>query len=227
LTAVFATAALLPDADLFSFVMTESLTFCLYSLASLALIRSIKAPGLGGFLVAGALLGLLVLTRAAYAALIFVVPLLIFISFRRGERLTARAAGHVAALLLACAAVVGPWMVRNALSVGHWGLTEEYGSAALIERFAFNDMTAREFWLAFPYCLPAIGPPLVHAAFGQGAMDRFVYYTPKSFFHAGRLTRDKLVEAHGRLDPLIGGLVLNEMQNNWWRHLLVSVPMGW
>src|SRR5206468_1721760 len=73
LTAVFAAAALLPDADLFSFVMTESLTFCLYSLASLAVIRSIKAPGLGRFLVAGALLGLLVLTRAAYAALIFVV----------------------------------------------------------------------------------------------------------------------------------------------------------
>jgi hypothetical protein len=118
-------------------------------------------------------------------------------------------------------------MVRNALSVGHWGLTEEYGSATLIERFAFNDMTAREFLLAFPYCLPAIGPPLVDAAFGPGALDRFVYYTPKSFFHAGRLTRDKLVEAHGRLDPLIGGLVLDEMRKNWWRHLLVSVPLGW
>jgi hypothetical protein len=88
-------------------------------------------------------------------------------------------------------------------------------------------MTVREFLLSFPYCLPAIGPPLVHAAFGEGAMDRFVYYTPKSFFHAGRSTRDKLVEAHGRLDPLIGGIVVNEMRDNWWRHLLVSVPLGW
>ncbi len=227
LTAVFATAALLPDADLFAFVMTESLTFCLYSLAAFALIRSIKAPGSGGFLVAGALLGLLVLTRAAYAALIFVVPILILISLRRGERLAGRAAGYLAALVLGCAVVVGPWMVRNALSVGHWGLTEEYGSATLIERFAFNDMTPREFLLAFPYCLPAIGPPLVDAAAGQGAMDRFVYYTPKSFFHVGRLTRDKLVEAHGRLDPLIGGLVRDQMHKDWWRHLLVSVPLGW
>jgi len=193
----------------------------------LALIRSIKAPGWGRFILAGALLGLLVLTRAAYVPLIVVVPLLIIISFRPGERLTGRTAVHVAAFILACAAVVGPWMVRNAVSVGHWGLTEEYGSAALIERFALNDMTAREFLLAFPYCLPAIGPPLVHAAFGEGAMDRFVYYTPKSFFHAGRLARDKLVEAHGRLDPLIGGLVRDEMHKNWWRHLLVSVPIGW
>ena len=227
LTVVFATAALLPDADLFSFVMTESLTFCLYSLASLALIRGIKAPGWGRFLVAGALLGLLVLTRAAYAALIFVVPVLILASFRRHERLAGKTAGHLAAFVLGCAVVVGPWMARNAFSVGHWGLTEEYGSAALIERFAFNDMTAREFLLSFPYCLPAIGPPLVGAAFGERAMDRFVYYTPRSFFHVGRNTRDKLVEAHGRLDPLIGGLVLDEMRNNWWRHLLVSVSLGW
>jgi len=96
-----------------------------------------------------------------------------------------------------------------------------------MQRFAFNDMTAREFMLAFPYCLPAIGPPLVQAAVGQGAMDRFVYYTPRSFFHAGRNARDKLVEAHGRLDPLIGGLVRDEMRDHWWRHLLVSVPLGW
>ena len=226
-TAVFATAALLPDADLFSFVMTESLTFCLYSLAALALIRGIKAPGLGRFLVAGALAGGLVLTRAGYVVLVLAVPLLILIGLRRNGRRLGWTASYAAAFILACAGVVGPWMVRNALSLGHWGLTEEYGSAALIERFAFNDMTVREFFLAFPYCLPAVGPPLVDATFGAGAMDRFVYYTPKSFFHAGRLARDKLVEAHGRLDPLIGGIVVNEMRDNWWRHLLVSVPLGW
>ena len=59
--------------------------------------------------------------------------------------------------------IVGPWLVRNAVSVGKWGLTEEYGSATLIERFAFNDMSVREFVLAFPYCLPEIGAPIVDA----------------------------------------------------------------
>ena len=38
LAGMLATVALLPDADLFSFVMTESLTFALYSLATLALV---------------------------------------------------------------------------------------------------------------------------------------------------------------------------------------------
>lgn len=58
-------------------------------------------------------------------------------------------------------------------------------------------------------------------------MDRLVYCTPQRFFHAGRKARGKLVEEHGRLDPLIGSLALNEMRGDWWRHLLVTVPLGW
>lgn len=224
LAGALATAALLPDADLFSFVMTEGMTFGLCSLALLALIWSLKAPTIGRFLIAGALLGLLVLTRTGYVVLFFIVPVLIVIATRRSG---VRAMGYAAGFIIACAAVVSLWMNRNSAAFGHWGLTEEYGSATLIERFAFNDMTVHEFFLSFAYCLPTVGPPVVEAAFGKQAMDRFTYYTPKSFFHVGRGVRDKLIEAHGRLDPLIGKIVREEIQNNWWRHLLVSLSLGW
>src|SRR5262249_39565823 len=56
---------------------------------------------------------------------------------------------------------------------------------------------------------------------------RFVYDAPGSFFIAGRTVRDQLVAAHGRLDPLIFDLFLAEMRANWWRYLLVSVPLAW
>ena len=134
------------------------------------------------------------------------------------------AANMRSAFALAWLLVVGPWIARNAISVGKCALTEEYGAATLIERFAFNDMTAREFVLAFPYCMPEIGEPVIDWAFGPEAMDRFVYYTPKSFFHVGRAHRDRLVEAHGRLDPIIGELIRDEMRENWWWYLLVSIP---
>jgi hypothetical protein len=75
--------------------------------------------------------------------------------------------------------------------------------------------------------LPEIGEPLVERAFGAAAMERFVYYAPQSFFHVGRAQRDKLVEQHGRLDPLIGGILQEEMRRNWWRHLGVSLALGW
>jgi uncharacterized membrane protein (DUF441 family) len=223
-----ATLALLPDADLFAFVMTESLTFALSSIAVLALVLALKVPRLPRIALVGLLFGLLCLTRPSFVVLAPVVIGLIAINDIWVSPVRWRAVlGHGLAFALAWLVIVGPWLVRNAVSAGKWGLTEEYGSAALIERFAFDDMTAREFMLAFPYCLPGIGEPVVNWAFGPQAMARFVYHKPGSFFHVGRSRRDQLVETHGRLDPLIKGLIRDEMAQRWWRYLLVSLPLAW
>jgi hypothetical protein len=228
LAGILAALALLPDADLFAFVMTESATFALYGVAALALVWALRAPRLSSLLLTGGLFGLLALTRVSFVVLAPVVAALIAINGRWIVRMGWRpVVGYVLTFTLAWLLVVGPWLIRNAVSIGKWGLTEEYGSATLIERFAFNDMTAREFVLAFPYCLPEIGEPVIDWAFGPEAMARFVYYSPKSFFHVGRLRRDKLVEAHGRLDPLIGDIVRSEMRERGWWYLLVSLPLGW
>jgi hypothetical protein len=227
LAGILSTLALLADADLFSFVMTESLTFGFYSVTFLALLWSFKVPSLGRFILVGVLLGLLILTRTEYVVLVVITPVLIIVLSRRHTQRLNRTLACIAAFALGCAIVVGPWMVRNALSTGRFGLTEEYGSATLIERLKFNDMTAQEFFLSFAYCLPMVGPPAVDAAFGKNTMDRFVYYTPNSFFHLGRAARDKLVETQGRLDPLIGGILWKELQTHWWRHVWTSISLGW
>jgi len=223
-----ATAALLPSADLFSFVMTESITFSLYSIAALALVLALKAPSVARIVLVGFLFGLLCLTRPSFVVLAPIAIGLIAINDIWLSPARWRAVLiHGFAFVLAWLVIVGPWLVRNAVSAGKWGLTEEYGSAAVIERFAFDDMTAREFMLAFPYCLPGIGEPVVNWAFGPQAMARFVYDRPGSFFEVGRLHRDKLVEAHGRLDPLIKDLIRHQMAQRWWRYLLVSLPLAW
>jgi hypothetical protein len=228
LAGILATVALIPDADLFSFVMTESVTFYLYSLMMLAMVLALTSPRRRYVVLAGAALGLLCLARPSFQVVAPVLPVLIVLGARFvGPR--PRRAPWISVLSFAAAflVVVGPWLVRNKITVGRFALSEEYGAAALIHRFAFDDMTAREFVLAFPYCLPVIGEPLVDRVFGPQAMKRFVYSTPKSFFHVGRLNRDKLVEAHGRLDPLLGELIRNELRERWWRYLLVSVPLAW
>ena len=223
-----ATLALVPDADLFSFVMTESITFALYGMAALALVLFLKAPSVPRVLPVAFLLGLLCLTRPSFVVL---APVVIGLIAVNGLWLSPTAGRsllyHALAFTLAWLVVVGPWLVRNAVSVGKWGLTEEYGSAALIERFAFDDMSGREFLLAFPYCLPGIGQPMVDGVFGRQAMARFVYSSPGSFFEAGRARRDELVAAHGKLDPLIGNLIRDEMRERWWRYLLAGLPLAW
>jgi hypothetical protein len=118
-------------------------------------------------------------------------------------------------------------LARNYIAVGKFSLTKEYGSAALVERFAYDDMTAREFLLAFPYCTPGIGDLLFDKVYGADSMHRFVFHTPESFFHVGRERRDTLIAQNGQLDPLMGRLVRDEMATNWWRYVLVNVPLVW
>jgi 4-amino-4-deoxy-L-arabinose transferase-like glycosyltransferase len=228
LAGVLATGSLSVEADLFSFIMTESMTVSLYSIFTLFAVLAWKTSRIRYFALAGIFLGLLCLTRPSFVILIPVLLLLIVLNGRWLAHKTMRSVwSHLLAFAAACLVVIGPWTVRNHFSVGKWGLTEEYGSAVLIERFAYNDMTAWEFMLAFPYCTPGIGDIAFDQVDGKDSMHRFVYHTRDSFFHVGRGRRDTLVKEYGRLDPLIAGIVLDEMRTNWWRHLLVSIPLGW
>ena len=220
-----ATLALAADAELFSFVMTESLTFSLYSLTMLAMVVAWTTARWRYFALAGVLLGLLCLTRTAYLILAPVMIVLIVLQARfvGGGKFWQ----SIFAFAFCFTVVVLPWAVRNYVSVGKFAMTEEYGAAALIERFAFNQMKPREFALAFPYCLPVVGPSLVSCAFGKDIMDRFEWDRPGSFFETGRGARSALLAQHHRLDPVIGDIVRDEMSTNWWRHILVSIPLAW
>jgi uncharacterized membrane protein len=214
LAGVLATGSLSAEADLFSFIMTESMTVSLYSIFALFAVLAWKAERIRYFALAGIFLGLLCLTRPSFVVVIPVVLVLIVLNGRwRAHKKSTSWWTHLLVFATACFVVIGPWIVRNHVSVGKWGLTEEYGSAVLIERFAYNDITAWEITLAFPYC--------------KDSMHRFVYHTRDSFFHVGRGRRDTLVKEYGRLDPIIAGIVRDEMSTNWWRHLLVSIPLGW
>jgi hypothetical protein len=221
-----ATLALLPEADLFSYIMTESATFALYSLTAAALVWGLRTGRTAGLAVAGLALGLLVLTRPSFLVLAPVMAILILLAGRFGRERNSLWT-RILAFGIAFAIIVVPWMTRNVLSVGKWGLTEEYGAVSVVERFAFNRMTAREFTLAFPYCLPAAGPWLVERLAGPDAMARFDWRDPNGFFSRGRAHRVALVEQHGRLDPVIGALVRGELRESWWRHLLTTLPLAW
>jgi hypothetical protein len=228
LAGALATLGLAAESDIFSFIMTESIAFSLYSVLALTMVLAWTTARPRYFLLAGGLLGVLCLTRPSFLVLLPVVAgLCVLHGYRLSDPRRPFTAAHVLGLTLAFAAVVGAWGARNAVAVGKFQLTEEYGSAALIERFAYDDMTAREFVQAFPYCVPGIGDLGFDLVYGTDSMHRFVFHTPGSFFHAGRDRRDALEEEHGRLDPLIGGIVRDEMRARWWRYLLVGIPLAW
>ena len=133
----------------------------------------------------------------------FLAIVIVALGLPWGYRLAKAAPSHTGACLLGFgltfAIVLGAWASRNAISVGKFGLTEEYGAVALIERFAYDDMTLREGLQAFPYCLPGVGDIAFDRVYGTDAMHRFVYHTPGGFFHAGRGQRETLLAQHERL----------------------------
>ena len=216
------------EAGIFSYVMTESTIFSIYSVFAWATVLAWRTGRTRHFVLSGGVLGLLCLTKPSYLIVFpIVVVLTLLYACWRADRSWPRAAWRVLAFSLAFGCVVGAWVARNAVSVGKLGFTEEYGSAALIERFAYNDMTAREFLQAFGYCTPGLGDVVFDPVSGTDSMHRFVYFTNGSFFHVGRDRRDALVKQYRRLDPLISGIVREEMGANWWRHLLVSIPLAW
>ena len=228
LAVVFATAALANEAHIFSFVMTESAIFAIYSVFALTFLRALMQPAVARFAIAGATLGVLSLTKPSFAVLL---PAALAIVFAFGYWIKKTAPNLIGVQSLTFAAVfmciVAPWMVRNYVALGKFGLTKEYASAVLVERFAYDDMTAQEFFLAFPYCTPGLGDLLFDKVNGADSMHRFMYHTPGSFFHAGRERRGALIEQNGQIDPLIGRLVHEEMASNWWRYLVVNVPLAW
>ena len=225
---LFATAALASEGQIFSFVMTESAIFCIYSVFAWLLLRAVMRPAAIGFAIAGATLGILVLTKPSFAVLLPAGLVIVSASGFWITKIRSKSiGGHLLAFALAFACVVLPWMVRNYVSLGKFGLTKEYASAALVERFAYDDMTAREFLLAFPYCTPGVGDLFFDKVHGTNSMHRFMFHTAGSFFHSGRERRDALIEQNGKIDPLIGQLVRDEMASNWSRYFLVNIPLVW
>jgi hypothetical protein len=228
LAGAFALTAAAFEAGIFSYLMTESTIFSIYGLFAWATVLAWRTGRTRHFVLAGGALGLLCLTKPSYLAVfpLVVVSSLLYARWRVDRR-QPRVGRHVLAFCLAFGCVLGAWVARNIISVGKFGFTEEYGSAALIERFAYNDMTAREFFQAFAYCTPGIGEAVFDPVGGTDSMHRFVYHTKDSFFHVGRDHRNALIDQYVRLDPVISGIIRREMRTNWWRHLLVSIPLAW
>jgi hypothetical protein len=228
LAGLFATAGFAMEAELFSYIMTESLTVALFSILLLVALLAARSGAARYWVLSGVTLGLLCLTRGSYLVLAIALPALALIGRQRLFGSPMRFGfQQLSAFAFGLALIVMPWLARNAISIGQFRFAEEYGSAALVERFAYNSMTPSEFALAFPYCVPALGPVVVDNLFGPETMRRFNWAREGGFFASGRKHRLALVEQHGRLDPVIGKIVQAELGENWWRYLLVSLPIAW
>ena len=169
---------------------------------------------------------LLGLARPSFLALapLFIV---LFLAQRWPFRRDAIPVARIALFALCFGLTLLPWATRNAISVGKFGLTEEYGPQQIVERMGFNTMTLREGLMAFPAALPQVGVSMTGALFGTEGMRRFGWSEPDGFYVTGMERRHRLIAEHGRIGPIIVPLVLAELRENWWKWILTTIPIAW
>ncbi len=203
-------------------VMTEIVCLGLTTGASAAGVAAWRAAGRARAAwcgLAGAALGLAVLTRPG---LLCLLPLAVAAALAGGQGWRASAG----ALALGAGLVLAPWLARNWLVLGQFGLTRSYASHTLAQRIAFDMMDRREYALAYVCWLPdgrGIGSMLA----GAHACDRFGWDDPTSFYRLGmRHMVPETLAASGGYEHHLGYLLHHYVFRMMLKHLLVSVPLA-
>src|SRR5215475_12648947 len=123
---LLATAALAGEAHIFSFVMTESTQFAFYGVFAWAFLSALVLRSIVRFVIAGALLGVLALTKPSFVALFpIALTILLYFSYKITKLPRNLIVFHSLVFTAAFVCVIGPWMARNYVSVGKFGLTKE------------------------------------------------------------------------------------------------------
>ncbi|MBM4309631.1 MAG: hypothetical protein FJ119_01620 [Deltaproteobacteria bacterium] len=160
---------------------TEIPTAAVMLWASLLLVRSVRADRVRLFFAAGALYGVLCLTKAVFLYLAPLAMLIVFFCCASAARLSAvRAFAFCAVFAAGIAVAAGPWMLRNYMHFGSATLAQR-GGTVLYGRMLRNTMTMDEVVSALYLWGPGAYQKLVRSTF----LDR----SPEDFEYGGRGAR--------------------------------------
>ena len=168
-----------------TFLISDQLALFVAALLSLLLLlgyqsgRPIAAAGVG------AVLGVLVLTKGAFVVLALAVGALLLARLW-GDAAARRRHGLALALfVIAHGIVVGAWIARNEIALGHPVLTQR-GGHVLAHRVELNTMTATEYGVAFVWWTRGFGDNLARRWLPEAAYRRFELDRPQGFYKAAQ-----------------------------------------
>ncbi|MFM9089228.1 MAG: hypothetical protein ACKOPT_14040 [Cyanobium sp.] len=203
--------------------------------------------------IAGTVLGCLVLTKAtgSYIVLLFLplLPFLLQVNKRQAMALTL-------CVSLGFGLTVLPWVARNAMEFSKPGIAKGGGIVLLI-RSAYDEMSAHEFWGAFYAYAPERMQKdwfEAHLGFSEaqlqcgGSLERLKRDLPcdmraieagqfgnlRGFYHQGKRTLPTQIRHEAdRLgkdssdESLLQEAALKRIRSAPFKHLLVSLPLSW
>ena len=167
--------------------------------------RTWRKPRIATGVLSGLALGLLVLTKAVFQYWLAGVALVLAAGLWLNADRRRTLAPACAALVLAACAPTLPWMVRNAVEVGHFGISGRDGELLAI-RAEYGRMTWPELGGAFAYYLPTSNDRLRSLAmrwlepetFGYARLDRA---NPRGFYQRAKSMEGDVAERADRIVP--------------------------
>ncbi len=212
------------ESDYLAMALAGALAFCL----ALAWRRP---AALGRWLAAGAVLGLLALTKASFLvyAVLLGVGGLVRLMWRR-DRL---AVGCVVASLVA-GLCIGGWVVRNQVMFGRLAFTDGRGGIALSTREMLDHMTGPEYAASFLWWTRGFGGGLAKRLFAEKDWHRHEWYVPDGFYLQGQVDRyearvSRLMQQRGLARPAaeaaVPGVVLGEIAADLPRYGATLLPV--
>jgi hypothetical protein len=217
--------------DFSTIVMTEVLTFPLFTLSATFAALAVRNKSWRQMAAAGVFWGLLSLNRPSYPYGLYVtvalaVPFVLYRWRRSGNR-----TGAALLLALVCGYLLaaGPWIARNAATFGVADISRGYAGFTLAQRVAYNDMTAREWGASFLYGMPH----MKRAKWAQRLVDpeyyaRFSYDSPDGFYYYGvhTLQTDSLRIA-GSPEAQTSYLLHHYILAHPVKHILTTLSIAW
>jgi len=207
-------------------LLTEILVLFLFAVLMLALVAAYDSERRRWWVLAGASLAALTLTRPEYLYLAGALATLgLGVVLVRGWK---RAGSQFAAAVIAFAMLVGPWSARNVYHFGTPAITGGYGDVIIAYRAAYNRMSFAEWAAAFVYWLPGHGEQLAAALLPPASYAR-LGTDPDSYLYrdGGEIFSQGLAAVDGDRERLTGYLLRTEILEHPLRHAFTSLPLAW
>ena len=217
-----------------TYLVSDFLALLLIAIGSLALYFAGTRIDAKWGLATGALLGLLVLTKAAFILLAPAVIAVFTICAIRAEAEQRRGLIRLALMFaVGHSVVVGTWTVRNWIELDTPMITQR-GGHVLAHRVELNTMTAAEYGVAFLWWTRGFGDNLARKLVDVEDYTRFELRDPNGFYNAAQTNWIALVareRARGAdqyaAEAAAGRDTRNAIVDHWFKNLLVTFPVGY
>ncbi len=138
-------------------LLSENLAALLIVLVSLSLYKIFKTGRIAYFIMLGISMAVLVLTKAIFIYLIYILMIIaLILLFKKYRTVWKKFLAGICLFLFIYFAIVGGWMFRNYRHFNEFTLSNK-GGIVLYYRSVLNTMTRKEYLASFIYWLPGEG----------------------------------------------------------------------